>query len=178
MSDSWPAWATARAEQVAADPDWERVAAVLAADLEVRLAAWLDGGVEHVGSTAMPSLAAKPVIDLMAPVVVLAACPQADAPLGQAGWQLVPPELDGRPWRRFYVLPRGARRMAHLHLVERASSRWRETLAFRDALRASPEVAADYARLKRDAAATLGDDREAYTHAKTAFVRRILAERG
>lgn len=79
--------------------------------------------IEHVGSTAIPGIVAKPVIDLMAQVT------DTDAVVGQAGgtldgmnWRHVPPELDGRPWRRFFakVSPDGHYRLAHLHLMSAA----------------------------------------------------------
>lgn len=87
----------------------------------------------------------------------------------------MPPELDGRPWRRFFVLAEGSRRRAHLHLVERDHRRWQDALTFRDALSAQPETAAAYAALKRELARRYPDDREAYSAAKTAFVEKVLA---
>lgn len=173
MSEGWPAWATEEVRIEDPDPAWKRVAVALIAVLEPRLAPWLDGRVEHVGSTAVPGLAAKPVVDLMAPVTSLASTPDADPVLADAGWELVPPELDDRPWRRFYVLPDGDRRRAHLHLVARTHPRWVAALAFRDRLRERPDLAASYAELKRSATASHPDDREAYTAAKSTFVERV-----
>lgn len=174
MDDRWPAWATQRVEIIDWDPTWEQRAGNLISDLEHRLAGWLAGSVEHVGSTAVPGLAGKPVIDLLAPVSSLEHAPAADNALAPAGWQLVPPELDRRPWRRMYVLPQGDRRLAHLHLVEREHPRWRELLLFRDRLREHSELAKEYARVKRLAARAHPDDREAYTEAKSAFVSAVL----
>jgi GrpB-like predicted nucleotidyltransferase (UPF0157 family) len=91
--------------------------------------------------------------------------------LADAGWHLAPPELDEWPWRRMYVLPERERRLAHLHLVEAEHQLWRDTLAFRDRLRKRPDIAREYARLKRSAAKAHPDDREAYTEAKTTFVQ-------
>jgi GrpB-like predicted nucleotidyltransferase (UPF0157 family) len=88
----------------------------------------------------------------------------------------VPPELDGREWERFYVKVAGDRRVAHLHLLEPGTPRWAELLRFRDRLRARPELAAEYAELKRTLAREHAGDREAYTRGKTAFVRRVLAD--
>lgn len=174
MSEGWPAWATQKIEISEPDPVWEQRAAELADDLEQRLAPWLEGRVEHVGSTAVPGLPAKPVIDLMAPVNSLAESEGADGVLAEAGWHLVPPELDQRPWRRMHVLSDGSRRLAHLHLVEPAHPRWREVLVFRDQLRQRPELAAEYARVKRLAAQEHEDDREAYTESKSTFVRGVI----
>lgn len=174
MSDAWPAWATQGVEISEPDPAWEWQAAELRADLERRLVHWIDGHVEHVGSTAVPGLAAKPVIDLLAPVNSLVDSERADDVLAEAGWHLVPPELDQRPWRRMYVLTEGDRRLAHLHLVEPTHPQWRDVLLFRDQLRLHPELAADYERIKRLAAQAHPNDREAYTAAKSAFVHQVI----
>lgn len=174
MSDEWPAWATERVEIVEWSPAWEQLADELTTDLAERLDHVLTCSVEHVGSTAVRGLPAKPVVDLMASVHSLAAAEDAAGLLGGAGWQLVPPRLDGRPWRRMYVLPEGGRRAAHLHLVEEGHDRWRHALVFRDRLRQSAELQRSYARLKRAAAELQPDDREAYTAAKTAFVQQVV----
>lgn len=172
----WPAWATERVAVVDPDPAWAPRAANLIDDLRALLSAWLDGEIEHVGSTSVPGLPAKPTIDLMAPVGSLTEAEDATGPLEAAGWHLVPPHLDGRPWRRMYVLPDGSRRVAHLHLVERSHPRWADTLRFRDALRGDRSLATRYAEAKRAAARAHPDDREAYTSAKADFVREVLAE--
>lgn len=174
MSDTWPAWATQRVEVNEWDPTWEERASELISDLDRRLAPWLEGGVEHVGSTAVPGLPAKAVIDLMAPVASLAEARRADGVLAEAGWHLVPLELDQRPWRRMYVLPEADRRVAHLHLVEPEHRRWRDTIVFRDQLRQHPDIAQQYAQAKRAAAQAHRDDREAYTEAKSTFVQRVV----
>jgi GrpB-like predicted nucleotidyltransferase (UPF0157 family) len=174
VSDAWPAWARQEVEISEPDPAWEWQAAELRAGLERRLARWFDGHVERVGSTAVPGLAAKPVIDLLAPVNSLAESERADDVLAAEGWHLVPPELDQRPWRRMYVLPEGDRRLAHLHLVEPTHPQWRDVLLFRDRLRLHPELAAEYMRIKRLAARAHPDDREAYTAAKSAFVQQVI----
>jgi GrpB-like predicted nucleotidyltransferase (UPF0157 family) len=92
----------------------------------------------------------------------------------------VPPELDRRPWRRFFVKPdeSGQHRVAHLHLIQAGHPRWAEQLAFRDALRRDGRLARQYEDLKRLLAARHGGDREAYTAAKAAFVANALAGPG
>ena len=173
MSEDWPAWATERVRIEEHDPAWAALAARLIGDLEARLASWLEAPIEHVGSTAVPGLPAKPIVDLMGPVTSLRSIPDADPVLADAGWELVPPELDGRPWRRFYVLPDRDRRLAHLHLVAQSDGKWRDVLAFRETLKNRPDLAASYAEVKRSAAASHPNDREAYTAAKSAFVDRV-----
>lgn len=104
MRDDWPTWARQPIEITGPDPQWPRQAAELARDLDRLLASWLDGTTEHVGSTAVPGLPAKPVLDLLAPVRRLADVAQAHRTLAEAGWHLVPPELDRRAWRRLYAI--------------------------------------------------------------------------
>lgn len=176
MSTDWPDWATQRIEIVDPDPGWGELASELIRGLERLLGPRLDRRVEHVGSTAVPGLPAKPIVDLMAPVAAFPPEQPAGDRLTGAGWHLVPPELDARPWRRLYVLPDGDRRLAHLQLVPRCHPRWRETIAFRDALRADAELALRYAELKRTAADAHPDDREAYTQAKGDFIRGVVEQ--
>ncbi|MCX2954951.1 GrpB family protein [Lentzea sp. NEAU-D7] len=174
MSEEAPAWAYERAEVRPSDPRWVVRAQTEAARLTELLAPWLVDGVEHIGSTAVPGLAAKPVVDLMASMTAL----DTEAPelLVAHGWVYVPPELDNRPWRRFFVKPdqTGQRREAHLHLIQAGHPRWSDQIRFRDALRNDTTLAQAYEDLKRQLSAEAGHDREAYTTGKAAFVAKAL----
>jgi len=177
MSDGVPAWAYERAELSPYDPRWADRGRAERERLTELLAPWLAGGVEHVGSTSVPGLAAKPVIDLMAPVDDLdAVTGQAAGRLTADGWCYVPPELDQRPWRRFFVKPdaSGQRRKAHLHVMRPGHPRWAEQLAFRDALRRDGRLVQRYADVKRELARQHGHDREAYTEGKGQFIAAVL----
>src|SRR6266540_3821404 len=99
--------------------------------LLVLLAPWLVDDVQHVGSTAVPGLPAKPIVDLMAGVGSLEDAPEIARVLAPHDWRFVPPELDARPWERFFVKVAADRRVAHLHLLDPASPRWAERLRFR-----------------------------------------------
>ncbi len=125
----------------------------------------------------MPGLAAKPIIDLQVPVADPDRIPGLEASLAPHGWHLVPPELDCRPWRRLLVEVVDGRRAAHLHVLTLDGSRWAEQLAFRDALRADPDLAARYQARKHELAAVHANDREAYTDGKVTFVEQVLAGR-
>jgi GrpB-like predicted nucleotidyltransferase (UPF0157 family) len=174
----WPAWAT---EEIGISPpsdDWLARGRAEAAGLGRLLDGLLVADVEHIGSTAVPGLAAKPVLDLMAGVASLDTARAAEAVLAPAGWEYVPPVLDQRPWRRFFVKVRDGRRVAHLHLLDPASDRWRRQLVFRDALRANPALVEEYASLKRAIATEFRNDREGYTGAKAAFVGWVLSAHG
>ncbi len=167
-------WATEAVHVVAADPDWVEAGAAAAVELGGLLAPWLVGEVEHVGSTAVPGLDAKAVLDLQAPVVDLECAAEVAETLGPHGWHYVPPELDGRQWRRFLVHVTDDRRTRHLHLLLPGSPRWNDQLTFRDALRADTNLAARYGQLKRTLAAEHPGDREAYTEGKANLVRAVL----
>lgn len=177
--DHRPAWAVEGVHLSPYDPRWPDRAARYADELRLVLDQWLLGPIEHVGSTAIPGIVAKPVIDLMAQVT------DPDAVVGQAGgtlggmsWRHVPPELDGRPWRRFFakVAPDGRQRLAHLHLISAGAARWDQQIRFRDALRASRALRAEYAAVKSRLASTYADDRERYTGEKAAFVVRVMRD--
>jgi len=139
------------------------------------LAPWLAGPIEHIGSTAVPGLVAKPVIDIMAAVESLDASRPALAAVAALHYVYFPYRAEIMHW---LCKPSDEVRTHHLHLVPYGSALWRERLTFRDRLRADPRVAAEYAALKLSLAAKYEFDREAYTNAKESFVRRILALRG
>ena len=171
----WPAWATEPIDLVDADPAWTGRGEQERDRLETLLEPWLVARIEHVGSTAIPNLPAKPIIDLQAPVADLADARPITAALGPHDWHYVDPDLDQRPWRRFFVKVAGGQRSAHLHIMVLDSPRWHQQIAFRDALRADPTLTADYAALKRVLAIRHSDNREAYTAAKSDFIRKVLA---
>lgn len=173
----WPNWATETIEIVDADPDWEAQGQRLCDTLQALLAPWLVGRIEHVGSTAIPGLPAKPIIDLQAAVAHLDASDSMAAVLSKHDWHYVTPDLDRRPWRRFFVKINEGHRSAHLHIMTTDSARWHQQIAFRDALRADPSTTANYAALKRALAAEHGDDREAYSAAKYSFIQAVLNAR-
>ena len=129
--------------------------------------------VEHIGSTAVPGLAAKPVIDIMAPVHTLAASRPAIEAARELGYVHYPYKPDVMHW---FCKPSAAHRTHHLHLVPLGSPLWRERLAFRDALRADPELRASYQALKLDLAQRHRLVREAYTDAKTPFIEQVLRQ--
>jgi GrpB-like predicted nucleotidyltransferase (UPF0157 family) len=177
VSEPDPPWAYEKAAVHPHDPRLADLASAESTRLAGLLGPWLVDGIEHVGSTAVPGLAAKPIIDLMASVtdadVVVT---RAGGLLAADGWCYVPPELDQRPWRRFFVKPdaTGQRRFAHLHVIQAGQPRWAEQIEFRDALRRDGQLADRYANLKRRLASEHASDREAYTRAKAAFVAEAI----
>lgn len=138
------------------------------------LADWLVAMPEHIGSTAVPGLPAKPVIDIMAPVQSLQAAVPAIEAAKRVGYVHFPYKPDVMHW---FCKPSPEARTHHLHLVPLGSDLWNERLVFRDALRADPALRSRYAELKRAWAAQYRHDREAYTEAKTPFIAGVLRER-
>jgi GrpB-like predicted nucleotidyltransferase (UPF0157 family) len=131
---------------------------------------------EHIGSTAVPGLAAKPVIDMMPGVADLEEARRVCVPAMQAlGYTYVPEYEAELPERLFFRDgPYGGHRNFHVHMVETSSGFWPRHLAFRDWLRAHPSDARAYEALKRRLVVLHANDRAAYTDAKTKFVEGIL----
>ena len=162
----------ARVEIVSYDPTWPSLFQGERTLLEAALGKWLGGPIEHFGSTAVPGLAAKPVIDIMAGVESLDGSRGAIAAAAGLGYVYYPYRPDVMHW---FCKPSAAFRTHHLHLVPLNSRLWVERLAFRDYLRKEPAVAAEYAEMKVELARRFEFDREAYTDAKGPFVQRVLA---
>ncbi|MEH2086571.1 GrpB family protein [Nostoc sp.] len=157
-----PRWATLFAEEA------ERIWQALGNDLVVEI--------EHIGSTAVPGMAAKPVIDIMVGVRFLVDAKSAILALESLGY--VYWHEDPRPGRMFFVKgmpPYGKQRTHHIHIVEIDSEFWERKL-FCDYLRKHPEEARRYETLKRDLAASFRSDREAYTNAKNDYIRAVMVK--
>lgn len=170
----WPSWATEAVELAAPEADWPARGRLAGQSLATVLAPWLVLPVEHVGSTAVPGLVAKPILDLIAIVTDLGVAEQVVELLRPEGWHYVPPELDGRADERFFVQVVDSHRAAHLHLMPADARRWQDMVRFRDVLRADQRLAAAYGQLKSRLVEQHRDDREAYTAAKRDFVDGVL----
>ena len=155
-----------RVEIVDYDPSWPA-----AFDTERRRLAPLLAGadVHHIGSTAVPGLAAKPIIDMVALVE------SYEVPIARlvvdGGYQYARAFNATLTHRRFLCYPTAAHRTHHLHLVDEPEE-LEQRLCFRDRLRTDPALAGEYAALKRALAERYSEDREAYTEAKSEFVRQ------
>ena len=131
--------------------------------------------VEHIGSTAVPGLGARPIIDMMMGAPDLAQIEARIPALEAEGYRYVKEFEKSIPERRYFTkmdVPPGK---FQLHAVALDSPFWKRHLAFRDALRADPVLASKYWRLKQHLAARLRDDRGAHADAKGEFIRRALA---
>ena len=126
---------------------------------------------EHTGSTAVPGLPAKPILDLLGGRDSGQDRASIISAIEAAGYTYRGEQ--GIPGRDFFR--RGHPRQYHLHLTTIGSDFWRDHLTFRNYLRAHPDALAAYAELKEELAARYPRDREAYIEGKTAFVEGILA---
>jgi GrpB-like predicted nucleotidyltransferase (UPF0157 family) len=131
--------------------------------------------IEHIGSTAVPGLGGKPIIDIMPGMRSLADAERCIQPLQSIGYEYVPEYNDLMPERRYFHKGPAEARTFHLHAVELASDFWERHLLFRNWLRTHPEDAQEYYRLKKNLAARFGRDREGFTDAKTPFIESVVA---
>jgi len=132
--------------------------------------------IEHVGSTAVPGLGAKPIVDMLLGAPRLQDIEARIARLDELRYEYVAEHEKVLPQRRFFAYPAVQPRRFHLHAVVLGATLWRAQLAFRDALRSNRQLALEYESLKRRLAAECGDDRERYTDAKAEFVAAVVRE--
>lgn len=131
---------------------------------------WITGGIHHVGSTAVPGLAAKPVIDIMIGVADLDSSRPCIELLKPLDYRYAPYRAEVMHW---FCKPHPSHRTHHLHLVPTGSPRYVDVLAFRDHLRRHPDALAEYEALKRELADRYPHDREAYTDGKAHLIAKL-----
>jgi GrpB-like predicted nucleotidyltransferase (UPF0157 family) len=163
-------------EVVAYDPGWPAAFDAEAVRLRAALGS-LALRIDHHGSTSIPGLGAKPIIDIQVSVAALQPLALCAEPLQRIGYRHVPDPDDS--FCPFFHRPAHWPHTHHVHVVEAGGVEERRTLAFRDYLRDHAVAAEEYEHLKRDLArrlaATDRDAREAYARAKTDFIERIIA---
>lgn len=130
-------------------------------------------GLEHVGSTSIPDIRAKPILDLMLGLSNLDDGLGLASDLGKLGYEFRPDA--GIPAE--HVFAKGTPRTHVLHVVEFGGEAWQQKLAFRDALREEPQLARAYQELKVALSLQFPDDRAAYTAGKTEFVKGVVNAR-
>jgi GrpB-like predicted nucleotidyltransferase (UPF0157 family) len=129
--------------------------------------------VQHVGSTAVSGLPAKPILDIAVAVRASDAIPELVKRLVAVGY------LDRGDGGRDggYLLVRDSEpevRIVHLHIVEQSDAQWRHYVAFRDILRQDDKIRKEYGALKKQLAAIYPNDRKHYTDSKNEFIQRVL----
>jgi GrpB-like predicted nucleotidyltransferase (UPF0157 family) len=128
--------------------------------------------IEHIGSTAIPKLVAKPIIDILIGVDDLSEVEKYLPELSQIGYEYRGEA--GIAGRRYFRKGTFAVSTHHLSIVEKGGEIWRRHILFRNYLRANREAARAYNELKKQLAIKFKDRREDYTNGKTAFVEEIL----
>jgi GrpB-like predicted nucleotidyltransferase (UPF0157 family) len=157
------------------DPAWP---ALFNAEYE-RLLSVLPGAfiaVEHIGSTAVPALSAKPVIDIMAGLESIAAADALAQRICDSGYGTSDEFNATLTDRKWFMRWANGHRTHHLHLVVHEGPVWHEHLRFRDLLRAQSALREQYLQLKSKLAQVHTNNREAYTVAKGEFIRSVLLE--
>ena len=167
-----PEWRDEPVVVVDYDAAWPQAFAEEEALLRGVIDPFATGGIHHVGSTAVPGLMAKPVIDILVGVESLESSRACIDLLEPLHYVYAPYRVEEMHW---FCKPDPSHRTHHLHLVPTTSQRFIDELAFRDYLRAHADRARAYAALKRDLAVRYRDDREAYTAGKSEFVRETLS---
>lgn len=128
--------------------------------------------VQHIGSTAIPGMPAKPILDIGVAVTNFAEAACCIPLLEQFGYSYK--GENGIPRRHYFV--KGDPRTHHLHMLEITSEEWKSHLLFRDYLRGNPETARAYAGLKQNLATRFATDREAYQTGKESFIQGVLLQ--
>lgn len=152
------------------DPHWPELFRSLALPLRAALGP-VALRIDHIGSTSVPGLTAKPVIDLQVSVATFEPTAHFRLPLERLGWQFRADNDDLT--KRYFREPSGSRR-THLHVRRAGSFSEQSALLLRDFLRATPARAAAYAALKHSLASLHAHDRSAYTESKSPFIWETL----
>jgi GrpB-like predicted nucleotidyltransferase (UPF0157 family) len=155
------------------DPEWAALFAIEAVNLRERIGQ-LVADIQHVGSTAVPGLPAKPILDIAVAVSAPETIAVVASRLRASGY------LDRGDAARDggYLLVKESSpdvRIVHLHIVEQSDDQWRHYIAFRDVLRRDATIRRRYADLKRTLAERCQDDRKSYTALKENFIKGVLS---
>jgi GrpB-like predicted nucleotidyltransferase (UPF0157 family) len=127
--------------------------------------------VHHIGSTAIPGIKAKPVLDFLVEVQDIGGVDEFDLGMVKLGYE--PRGENGIPGRRFFTKDTAGERSHHVHMFQVGHPEIGRHLKFRDYLRAHPEEAQAYSQLKEALAETHRDDPDSYTDGKSEFIGRI-----
>lgn len=158
------------------DPRWSQAFDRQRAALEPVLAGRLVAPIEHIGSTSVPGLPAKAIIDMLAVIDDYPGFAAALPELERIGWVHAPEPGDEAHRKWSVCFPDVEHRTHHLHVVERDSSPWRDWLLFRDYLRTHADAGERYAALKIQLAAVDRDDRVRYRSGKAPLIGELMDE--
>ena len=126
--------------------------------------------IQHVGSTAIPGIVAKPILDIAIAVPSFEEAVVCIEPMHGLGYEYR--GENGIPRRHYFT--KGEPRTHHVHMLEQENIEWKRLILFRDALRGDPALAKEYGRLKEALEEKFTSNRVAYTDGKAAFVERVV----
>ena len=154
------------------NPDWPKVF-----EQECRLLLKALGDsvaqIEHIGSTAVPGLVSRPIIDIMVGLADFSMANSVVPEIVNLGYTYFPKFEDVMPNRRFFKQLVDGTATHHIHMTEIDSEFWRRHLLFRDYLRSHPEMAAEYATLKKQLAKQDWNDSNDFAETKTDFIKKV-----
>ncbi|MDE2860263.1 MAG: GrpB family protein [Chloroflexota bacterium] len=171
--DNWHSLGTAgeHIEVVEYRADWPLVFEREAAAILAACRPWITEG-HHIGSTSVPGLAAKPILDVLPVAAGPAKADEAVSRMAALGYRYR--GENGIVGRFYFDRVVDGRTVMHVHMFPAGHPEVHRHLVFRDHLRANPDAAREYERLKRELAARYRDDRRAYTDAKAAFITSVI----
>lgn len=149
---------------------WDKVYQIEAQSLKDKLGSKAKD-IQHVGSTAIPELVAKPIIDVAILVDNLDIAEQWVKPLTELGYWYKGKQND-MPDRRFFAKGPESKRTVYLHVVNQ--DEYDRMIKFRDSLRSAPKLAKEYSALKQKLVKTLSQNREKYTSSKNDFIQKVI----
>lgn len=154
------------------DPEWPKIYEKEKQEI-LKVIGHMVRSIEHVGSTSIPGLGAKPIIDIIAGVGDEKAADECVRILADIGYDDVTPQPETHDW--YYCLGKRLGNIyCHLHLVKDRSSFWENHILFRDYLRGEPDVAREYYELKKSLAEKFRCERLKYNLAKTEFITSVV----
>ena len=132
--------------------------------------------IEHIGSTAILGIKAKPEIDILIGVGDIGKISPVIDLLSSIGYVYFPKFEEFVPERRYFIKSEGIVPLVHIHMVETKSDFYRDHILFRDYLRNHPEDAQRYERLKEELIEEFNGERDGYTEGKVGFIKEILVK--
>ena len=160
-----------KTELLSHDKEWESIAVQTIRILWKVIPEARD--IQHVGSTAIKSIAAKPIVDI---AVALDDVQSVTSHIDElAGYGIIYRGSDV-PDQILFIIGKGNMRTHHIHVVKWHGKAWDNYMIFRDYMNSHPEKAIEYEKLKKQLASSFPDNRKAYTEGKAEFIEKIITE--
>ncbi len=149
--------------------EWKRLFELEKENIDEAIGYFVDD-IQHVGSTSIPGMSAKPILNIAIAVDDFEGAGVCIEPLAGIGYEFK--GENGIPRRHYFR--KGEPRTHHIHMFEKTSKDWNQTILFRDCLRSNHGLAEDYMRLKQDLVHRSGSDRKSYQAGKGGFIDAVI----